>query len=191
MSRFGIPMPLSMVFSGRASASHAQQSQIMTEDLILIGTIVAPQGLDGSVRVQPIGDPESLLGLKRVQLQNRGTMSLKSIRLHNRNLIVLRLAGINTVEAAEGLRGFELRAEKSELHLQEGTYYYHDLIGLPVRSPDGNDLGRVRDVIDSGPHDILVIEYQDREVLVPLQAPYVRVLTGHLEIDPIPGLFEA
>lgn len=163
----------------------------MTEDLILIGTIVAPQGLDGSVRVQPIGEPEGLLGLKRVQLQNHGLMSLKGIRVHNRNLIVLRLAGINTLEAAEGLRGLELRAEKSGLRLEEGRYYYHDLIGLPVRSPDGLGLGRVRDVIDSGAHDVLVVEYEGRDVLVPLQAPYVRVLGDHLEIEPIPGLFEA
>lgn len=163
----------------------------MTEDLILIGTIVAPQGLDGSVRLQPIGEPDQLLELKRVNLQNHGWMRVKSIRLHNRNIIVLRLAGIITLETAEGLRGLELRAEKSELRLEAGTYYYHDLIGLPVNAPDGLELGRVRDLIDSGAHDILVIEHRGRDVLVPLQAPYVRVMADHLEIEPIPGLFEA
>ncbi len=163
----------------------------MTEHLILIGRIVAPQGLDGSVRLQPIGQPEALLGLQRVHLQNHGWMRVKNIRLHNRNILVLKLAGIITVDAAEGLRDLELRAEKAELELEAGTYYYHDLIGLPVRAPGGQDLGRVRDVIDSGAHDILVIEHDGRDALVPLQAPYVRVLADHLEIEPIPGLFEA
>jgi 16S rRNA processing protein RimM len=163
----------------------------MTEDLILIGTITAPQGLDGSVRVQPIGEAEALLDLKRVHLEKHGWMSLKNARLHNRNLLVMRIAGINTVEAAEGLRGLKLQAEKTEISLPDGAYYYHDLIGLPVYSPDKLELGRVRDVIDSGAQDVLVIAHQGRDVLVPLQAPYVRVLTDHLEIEPIPGLFEA
>jgi 16S rRNA processing protein RimM len=163
----------------------------MTEDLILIGTITAPQGLDGSVRLHPIGEAEALLGLKRVYLEKHGWMSLKNVRLHNRNILVIRIAGIISVEAAEGLRGLKLHAEKAELSLPDGTYYYHDLIGLPARTPDGLLLGHVRDVIDSGAHDILVIEHQGRDVLVPLQAPYVRVLADHLEIEPIPGLFEA
>jgi 16S rRNA processing protein RimM len=163
----------------------------MTEDLILIGTITAPQGLDGSVRVHPIGEAEALVNLKRVHLEKHGWMSLKNARLHNRNILVIRIAGINTVEAAEGLRGLKLQAEKSEMRLPDGAFYYHDLIGLLVYSPDKLELGRVRDVIDSGAQDILVIEYQGRDVLVPLQAPYVRVLADHLEIEPIPGLFEA
>jgi 16S rRNA processing protein RimM len=161
----------------------------MNPDLILIGTITGTHGLDGAVRLRPVGEPAMLEGLKRVYVQDRGWVAVKRLELHAREP-VLRLAGVTTLDAAEGLRGQAMYANKADLKLQDGVYYYHDLIGLPVRSPTGQALGTIKDMMDSGPQDILIVRHESRDVLVPLQAPYVRVLDGFIEIDPIPGLFE-
>jgi 16S rRNA processing protein RimM len=158
-------------------------------DLIKIGSIGAPHALSGAVRVRTIDDPDVLLGIKRVQIATRGWLTVKAWENHTAGLIV-RLVGVTTKEAADALRDLEIFADRSELRLEPGRFFYHDLIGLPVRTPDGSELGRVDDVLDSGAHDLLSIAVDGQNHLVPLQAPYVHVREGFVELEPIPGLLE-
>jgi 16S rRNA processing protein RimM len=159
-------------------------------DLIKIGLIGPTHALSGAVRIRTIDDPEMLLGLKRVQIASRGWLQVKAWENHNAGLIV-KLIGINSKETAEGLRNLEVFAAREELNLEAGRFFYHDLIGLPVRNPEGLELGRVEDVLDSAAQDLLSIARNGQMFLVPLQAPYVRVKSDHVEIDPIPGLLDS
>jgi 16S rRNA processing protein RimM len=158
-------------------------------ELIKIGSIGPTHALSGAVRIRTIDDPEMLLGLKRIQIASRGWLSVKAWENHNAGLIV-KLIGVNSKEAADQLRDLEVFAARDELHLETGRFFYHDLIGLPVRDPNGFELGRVEDVLDSAAQDLLSISRDGQMHLVPLQAPYVHVKDGFIEIDPIPGLLE-
>lgn len=134
-------------------------------------------------------EPARLLGLTRVVVDGLGWRGLRSIELHGR-VPVLRIEGVEHVDEAAALRGAPVRADAAEMPLEEGVYYYADLIGRPVVSPAGEPLGKVVDVMDSGAQDLLVVERDDRRYLVPLQADYVRVHEAEVEIDPIPGLLD-
>jgi 16S rRNA processing protein RimM len=159
------------------------------DDLISIGTFTQPHGLHGALKLRASGNPGAVTALKRVFVAARGWMTVREAALHN-VIPVLSLAGVNSREDALALSGLEVFADKSALPLEEGVYYYHDLIGRAVVAPDGSSLGVVVRMVDSGAQDIIVVKHGEREVLVPLQAPYVRVLETTLEIEPVPGLFE-
>ena len=161
----------------------------MTDDLIQIGTLTAPHGLHGAIKLRAIGQPDALLGLRRVFIPNKGWLGIKQIVLHD-VIPVLMLAGVNSRPDALALGGLEVYAEKNAVRLEPDTFYYHDLIGRSVVAPDGSSLGVVQSMIDTGVQDILVVKYGQREVLVPLQAPYVRVLETTIEIEPVTGLFD-
>lgn len=99
-------------------------------------------------------------------------------------------------ELAEPLVGLRVYAEVAELPpLEAGQYYYFALMGMPVYV-EGVKVGEVVDILDAGAQDVLVIRgvgerlRQQRERLVPLQAPYVRVEVEGIHVEPIPGLFD-
>ncbi len=160
----------------------------MPEGLISIGHFTQPFGKDGAMKLRSAGEAEHLRGLKKVWLENNGWVAVRKLEIYN-DIAVLKIAGFNQRHLTDELRGLELFAEK--FNLPQGVHFYHDLIGLPVVAPDGSSLGVLKSMIDTGTSDILVVQYNAQEVLVPLQAPYVRILEGHIEIEPISGLFDA
>jgi 16S rRNA processing protein RimM len=167
---------------------HGDRTKKM-EDLIKIGVLTQAFGLYGALKFRPSGDPEALKGLKKVFIESRGWLEVKRIDFHEAT-VAIRFVGITSRPEALEMKGLEVFADRDAVKLAEGSYFYHDLIGLEVVKPSGDLLGVVKDIMDAGSSDILVIRYGKKDVLVPLQAPYVRVLEGKLEIDPIPGLFD-
>jgi 16S rRNA processing protein RimM len=162
----------------------------MSDDLISIGRFTQAFGRDGGMKLRPSGNPAHLVGIKKIWLEALGWQVVRRLETHNEVLIV-KLGGVVHREQTDALRGLEVFAEKSAVKLPEGVYFYHDLIGLPVVAPDGSGLGVVKTMMDTGHADILVVQHQQKEVLVPVQAPYVRLLAGKIEIEPIAGLFES
>ncbi|MCS7173899.1 MAG: ribosome maturation factor RimM [Armatimonadetes bacterium] len=135
-----------------------------------IGTITRPHGLRGEVRVLPDTDfPDRFQTLRRVFVagpEGEVPYEVESVRPHGRFFLV-RLRGVEGREAAEALRGRELRIPQEEAPpLPEGTYYVADILGLEVRTPEGKVLGRVREVLRTGANDVYVVA-GDREILLP------------------------
>lgn len=135
-------------------------------DWIEIGTIVAPQGLAGEVRVYPNSElPERFLepGVRWLlppgQKEPQAIEILGGRYIPGKGLYVVELEGIENREQAEGLRDYQLLVKKSDRpHLEDDEFYTLDLVGLEVINQlDGQTLGTVVDVINAG-HDVLEIE---------------------------------
>ncbi len=142
------------------------------------------------MKLRNSGDASHLRGIKKVWLENNGWVNVRKIEIYN-DVVVVKIAGFTQRHLTDELRGLELFADKNAVQLPEGVHFYHDLIGLPVVAPDGSSLGVLKSIMDAGTADILVVNYQGKDVLVPLQAPYVRLLEDKIEIEPIGGLFDA
>lgn len=172
-----------------------------TEELLVVGRLVAAQGLKGEVRVLPMSDfPERFTRPGRRWLQRRGQparpLELLSGRpLPGKELFVLRLAGVDSREAAEAVVGEELLVPVSDRpRLAPGEFYLLDLVGLEVRLlEDGAVLGSVTNLIHAG-NDLLEVARGDgRTLLIPfVQAivPEVRLAEGWIGITPPPGLLD-
>ena len=129
-------------------------------NLILIGRVAGAFGVRGEVRITAFGDdPMALLGY-RTLLRADGSpgLTLLSGRAHKAEFIG-RVKEIETREQAEALRGLKLHVPRTALpEPDEDEFYLADLIGLEVRSPAGEVLGRIRSVQDFGAGDLLEVQ---------------------------------
>lgn len=139
--------------------------------VVVLGRIGAPFGLDGWVRVQSYTDPvEGIAGYREWDLDRGGSLGRVAVLDWKRagQGVAVRLEGIASREAAQGLTGAEVRVERARLPpAGPGEAYWHDLVGLEAVTPEGVELGRVSGILDLPAHPVLVIE-GERERLVPL-----------------------
>jgi 16S rRNA processing protein RimM len=162
---------------------------MIPEELIKIGLIGQTHALKGAFKLRAVDDPNQILKLTRVYVATRGWFVIKKLELHD-TIPVLQLIGISSLELATKLIGLEMYAHQDELPLAEDEFYYHELVGSKVIDQNKLEVGIVKDVLDTGIQDLLVIARGGKDYLVPVQAPYVRVLRNLIEIDVFPGLLD-
>lgn len=151
-----------------------------------VGRLGSPYGLGGAIKFR--GEPV-VTELERVYIEELGYRAIEEAYYLGEE-IVLELVGVNTVEAARALSGRAVLADPEELpDLEEGQFYYFQLVGLPVLV-NGEPVGEVVDVDDAGAQDVLVVRIGNKRHLIPLQAPYVKASATRIEVEPIPGLLE-
>lgn len=159
---------------------------------LAIARVVAPHGIRGEVRCQILTDfPERFARTRRVFAgEEHHSTAVERARVH-RGRALLKFVGVDSREAAQGLVGSTLYIPKSEaVTLPPDTYFWHDIIGLTVRSTDGADLGRVTQILETGSNDVYVVQGA-REVLIPATRDVVRsidVAGGLITIELIEGL---
>jgi 16S rRNA processing protein RimM len=92
---------------------------------------------------------------------------LKSYRWHKDN-VLLTLAGVTDRTQAEQLKGQFVQVPLEEaMPLPEGAYYLYQLIGLRVENTNGEFLGILTAVMETGANDVYVVEYDGQEILLP------------------------
>jgi 16S rRNA processing protein RimM len=129
---------------------------------ILVGKIVAPQGIRGEVRVQTFtASPIDLKNLA-VFADNVKSDNFHFVRVvPNTGVVIARIDGVNNRNIAETLRGTELFIERDSLPpTKPGEYYQADLIGMGVIR-DGMEIGRVSGFQNFGAGDIIELENGD------------------------------
>lgn len=165
-------------------------------EYIEIGQIVNTNGLKGVVKVNPFTDDISKFEeLKYVYIQLKS--ELKKVKIeqvrYNKNQVLLKLEGIDSIEEAEKYRNFYLKTEKeSQEDLGEDTYYIVDLIGIDVYSDKNEYLGKIEDVFPTGSNDVYVVKDNlGKQILIPAIADVVKEVdlkNKKMIINLIPGL---
>ena len=137
-----------------------------------IGQIVNTFGIKGMVKVQPFTDDiEQFENLKTIYIKNKFEQKeyeIEEVKYH-KNMILLKLKGINNIEEANILRqSYLLKDREKEEPLKEGTYYIVDLLGLEVYDDNGNLLGTLEDIFNTGSNDIYVVKNElGKQILLP------------------------
>ncbi len=166
--------------------------------LALVGQVARPHGLRGQVIVNVETDfpGERFVSGAELFVNRRGPvepLTIATVRFQ-RGRPVIGFEGIESIEAAGGLAGAELRVPLDRLRpLPPGSFYRHDLIGCRVERQDGTPVGLVMDVeVESGGNR-LVVEAAGGQVLVPLARGICVVIDPagrRIVIDPPAGLLE-
>lgn len=135
---------------------------------IEIGKIVNVVGLKGEVKVYNYSDSADIYETVPELYVGDELMAIEGVRVQ-KNMIILRLAGITDRNGAEALRGRVLYIRESDLpQLPEGQYYVRDLIGMEVTEENGSLLGHVTDVLQNTAQDIFEVERPGgRKLLIP------------------------
>lgn len=147
--------------------------------LVVIGRVVKPQGRLGELLVESLSDRADRFPLLKRAFMESAADGAREIHVtscwSHKTRWVLKLEGVDSIDAAERLRGCRLAIPEEELaKLPSGSYYYHELIGLAVATESGETVGRVADVMDAGAAPILVIKTETDEILVPFAETFVR-----------------
>lgn len=159
------------------------------------GEIVGTHGVRGEVRVRPECDsPEVLARLKTLYFD----AGARPVRVHTRahkTVALMKIDGVDTVEAAAALRGQMLYLDRRDIRLEPGQYFISDLMGLSVVDDDtGEVYGICTDVSHTGSNDVYHMRTPaGGEVLIPAIPSVVRRVDidgGEIRIFPMLGLFD-
>jgi 16S rRNA processing protein RimM len=157
---------------------------------VAVGRVLGAWGVRGDLKIQPLA-PQSALGTGH-SLFIVGREHIIERSDHSGRFVRLKIAGIDTREEAQLLRGAYLQAREKDLEpLPEGEYYRFQLVGLTVRGLDGTELGRVVDVLSTPENDVYVVKGSHGEVLIPAVDDVVRGIDlskGVISVEIIPGL---
>lgn len=158
----------------RVSAYEKQRTFFMNADL-RVGVIVKTHGIKGEVKVYPTTDsPLRFDELNRVKLK-KDDKTIRELDIENvkyfKNMVILKLHGIESIEDAERLRGAELYIPREMgAELKEGEYYIADILDMEVVSDKGERIGVVREVLETGANDVYIVKRHDngRDLLLPV-----------------------
>lgn len=151
--------------------------------MIVLGRIVAPYGVGGWVRVHPFADDPAAWGaldnwwLSPVDdpvADSWQPRALEAFRFHGDKLLA-KLAGVDDRSGAEAIDRSFIGAPREALPPPSGSeYYWADLVGLGVRNLQGESLGQVQSLLETGAHAVLVVKNGEKEQLLPFVANVVR-----------------
>ena len=168
------------------------------DNTILIGQIVAAFGVRGQVKVKAITDQIEHLR-RRIHTLYIGPKlreyAIKGLIEHKPGLLILTLSGVTTREQAEDLRGQEVSIlEAQAAPLADGEYFIHQLYGLKVVTEDGEEIGTVGEVLETGANEVLVVKRPGQsDGLIPMIHDVVRDLdtaAGRVVVHLLPGLLD-
>lgn len=160
-----------------------------------VGQIVNTFGIKGEVKVTPFTDDINRFdSLEKVYVKTKKEEKLyniENVRYH-KNMVLLKLENVNTMEDAEMLRNAFLEIDREEaIPLEKGTYFIADLIGLDVYTDEQEFLGKVEDIYNTGSNDIYVVKNElGKQILLPGIEEVIKEvkLDDRIIVHLIPGL---
>ena len=160
-----------------------------------VGVVTATHGLRGEVKVFPVTeDPgrfETLRAVKCVGKAGEQMLEIANVR-YFKQYVLLSFRGKDRIEDVEGLVKAELYVDRAHaLPLSENENYVCDLIGLRVVTDEGEELGTLDDVMETGANDVYVVKNGAREILLPAIRECILKVdleAGEMTVHVLPGL---
>lgn len=139
------------------------------KELMSVGQITKPHGVRGEVKVFSLTDSlERFRELDRAYIDDK-EVNITSVKLQ-KDRAILKIEGIDSIEEADLYRNKYLQVKREDaIKLPEGSYYVADLMDCYVYDTDGEELGKVYDVIATGSNDVYWVKSEGKEdVLIPV-----------------------
>ena len=175
-----------------------EKREIFMDDLLKVGIITNTHGLKGEVKVFPTtDDPRRFLDLDDIILdtgKELKTIKIEKVRFF-KNMVILKFKGLDHINDVELYRQKDLYVTREQaVPLAENEYFIADLIDLQAVSDEGEELGVIVDVIQTGANDIYVIRKKGMsDLLIPAIKDCIKKIdleNERMEIHLLPGLRE-
>ena len=168
------------------------------ENILQVGVITSTHGVRGEVKVFPTtDDARRFKRLKEVILdtgKEQITLEIEGVKFF-KQFVILKFKGIDNINDVEKYRQKSLYVtRKNAVRLSKDEYFIADLMGLRVQNEEGEDIGVLREVMETGANDVYVIDLNDgRELLLPAIKQCVLnvdVEAGFIQIHILDGLLD-
>ena len=131
-------------------------------NILQVGAVTSTHGLAGEVKVFPTtDDPKRFKKLKQVLLDTGKDMlplGVEHVKFF-KNMVILKFKGYDRIEDIMGFKGKNLYVTRENaVKLQKDEYFIADMIGMRVVSTEGEELGTLTDVLQTGANDVYVVE---------------------------------
>ena len=136
-----------------------------------------------------------LAAFKRLYLDDTGETFVEVKSRPHKNITLAKISGVDTIEAAERLRGKIVYINRDDIRLDEGVHFVQDLIGLEVRDADNSTVyGKITDVLRTGANDVYEItDSNNKKYLAPVIDEVIverNIDNGYVLIRPMKGIFD-
>lgn len=137
-----------------------------------IGQIVNTNGLKGLVKVKPFTDDiKEFETFESIYVQKKNELiefKIEAVK-YAKQMVLLKLEGINDIDSAEALRNLYIKVSRDALpELQENSYYIVDLLECEVVTVAGEFLGKMDDIFSTGSNDVYVVKNEEgKQILLP------------------------
>lgn len=147
-------------------------------DSYSIGRIARPHGLKGEVTLVLNQEaPDDLGSLDVLYVGRAGSLVpyfIDSISVKGAKAYV-RFQDVDTYDLAAAVSGLEIFLPKADRPASgESEFYADEVIGFMVSDGEDHGLGAVADVIRSGLQRLLVVKHREKEILIPINGPFIR-----------------
>ncbi|MGE3270597.1 MAG: ribosome maturation factor RimM [Chloroflexota bacterium] len=192
------------------AAPHADAAGPDDERYLIVARVLRAHGTQGDLACEIITEfPQRFRRTKRVfltpaqgpaRLEPRAGATPKPHEVTQARLVqhrgfpevILTLEGVTDRDAAEALRGWLVQVPESESwKLPRGRFYWHEIIGLRVVTTEGEQIGTVTDILETGANDVYVVKADGGERLIPAIKQVVTEIAperGEMIVALIPGL---
>lgn len=163
---------------------------------LVVGEILKPWGFRGEVKIKVIsGYPARLVKHKTVYLGPQArAFQVESARLHS-GYILMKFVGYDTDTSVAKLRGEIVHIPADQAApLKKNQYYHHQLIGLNVVTQNGDPLGALAEILETGANDVYLVRTPEgKEILLPAIKSVIKKIdlpAKTITVELIPGLVE-
>ncbi len=137
---------------------------------IIIGKFASTHGLKGHIKVIPCS--ENIVAYKELYVLKGNDFELldiESFKTLTHNKALLKLIGYDSIESVAHLVNRDIYISRSSLpDLNDGSYYWSDLVGLKVKGLEGNEIGEIDHLFETGSNDVILIKNKaGKEILIP------------------------
>ena len=168
------------------------------EQMLRVGVITSTHGVRGEVKIFPTTDDAARFKhLKHVFLdtgKEQIPLEIQNVKFF-KNMVILKFKEFDNINDVEKYRSKDLLVSREDaVELEEDEYFIADLIGLKVITDQGEVLGVLKDVLETGANDVYLVSGPlDRELMIPaIKDCILRVdlKAGEMEVHLLPGLLD-
>lgn len=143
------------------------------EDMLRVGVFANTHGIRGEIKVFPTTDDVTRFKKLKTLYLDKGTELMKlevsSVRFF-KNMVIMKFKGIDNINDIEKYKGKDLLIERKQaVPLQKNEYFICDIIGSNVVTEKGEEVGTLKEVLQTGANDVYVVKTKEgKEVLFPV-----------------------
>ncbi len=167
----------------------------MLKSYLEIGKIVGTHGIQGEMRVECWCDSPDFVSQFKTLYFNEGKEKVSVKARPHKNIALVKIKGIDSIEQADTLRGKVLYMKRSDAKLPKGVHFVQDLVGLEIKDFETDKVyGKLTDVLKTGANDVYELKGEDgKAYYLPVIPDVVKEISpekGYVLITPMKGIFD-